>query len=966
MALNSANFRLTADNKDFIAAMREASGAVGELTARVSIGLTNAYKDADYLSVRLERGIGRLGGQFTSLGQSMMYVSGAILATAGASLEAYSRMEALRNMMATIEPTTSKVNDRMAELLQLSKQPGLGFEQTVQADVKLRGLAERFVGVTEAATLSTRIISAFGNAVARNGGGKEQFGFVQYNLGQLFGNIDGENIRALADQVPQIKSIMQDLYGTTEAKGIKDKGITPVQFIKDLTTELEKMPKIAGGVKNSWENFTDSVFLSSATVGEAIAKGFGISEKLDILSSKLIELSNWFSALDPSVQKVIGTLGALGIATGPALLALGFFTSNILPKMLTGWNSLANSIGKVSSALNLSNGWGALKNDLSSITGVLLNNVAGMGAEVASMAKMEGATFSLTEAVAGFKPELFGMQAQIASLPAGLLSGAGAVVALTAVLGGLAYAFLKYNEAQVSTYRASQELEAVQKTAMASYAKEVAEMNALIAIAKTETNSKSDRANAIERLNKLSPEYIHGLTLENINTEQVAKMTDAYTASLHRNALAKAASAKIEELAKKQLDIKEEIDKSNSALAKKAQLYKDAGSSAERLNSEIGSMADLVDANVVGTESERINNLRHDYDEMSTAIERLTKMYLLKNKAEAGGGTPSTKGALSAGGEADSMADIKHRIEMMVKEKELIRSRNELLFMPLPNKATRIKENMELESPTSLKLPSIEKMQADIQQAINREWLGSPNLNNLTIPQLRLKIADVQIQIDALDRDGKKIPDFLKKEMEALKSALDPKAEFAKKISASFSNLFSGFIDSIGSAMASGDWSAARKSILGSIGSFMQEIGKQVIVTAALFEGIAEAMATAITNPWLLAAAGIALIAGGAAIKQLAQPKKMASGGVAYGTTFAMVGEYAGANHNPEIVAPLNKMLDLLIPPINVSVAKAVSTNNTLSAGGGMVVQVMPSLTREGAGISIYNKRDNKRINAFT
>ena len=273
---------------------------------------------------------------------------------------------------------------------------------------------------------------------------------------------------------------------------------------------------------------------------------------------------------------------------------------------------------------------------------------------------------------------------------------------------------------------------------------------------------------------------------------------------------------------------------------------------------------------------------------------------------------------------------------------------------------------MELESPTSLKLPSIEKMQADIQQAINREWLGSPNLNNLTIPQLRLKIADVQIQIDALDRDGKKIPDFLKKEMEALKSALDPKAEFAKKISASFSNLFSGFIDSIGSAMASGDWSAARKSILGSIGSFMQEIGKQVIVTAALFEGIAEAMATAITNPWLLAAAGIALIAGGAAIKQLAHPKKMASGGVAYGTTFAMVGEYAGANHNPEIVAPLNKMLDLLIPPINVSVAKAVSTNNTLSAGGGMVVQVMPSLTREGAGISIYNKRDNKRINAFT
>ena len=41
----------------------------------------------------------------------------------------------------------------------------------------------------------------------------------------------------------------------------------------------------------------------------------------------------------------------------------------------------------------------------------------------------------------------------------------------------------------------------------------------------------------------------------------------------------------------------------------------------------------------------------------------------------------------------------------------------------------------------------------------------------------------------------------------------------------------------------------------------------------------------------------------------------LAEGGVASGPTLAMVGEYAGANGNPEVIAPLDKLRELLAEP---------------------------------------------------
>lgn len=62
--------------------------------------------------------------------------------------------------------------------------------------------------------------------------------------------------------------------------------------------------------------------------------------------------------------------------------------------------------------------------------------------------------------------------------------------------------------------------------------------------------------------------------------------------------------------------------------------------------------------------------------------------------------------------------------------------------------------------------------------------------------------------------------------------------------------------------------------------------------------------------------AGIGIAAGLVAlmIGTLASMPKYADGGIAYGPTVGLFGEYAGASHNPEVVAPLDRLRSLIAP----------------------------------------------------
>lgn len=80
--------------------------------------------------------------------------------------------------------------------------------------------------------------------------------------------------------------------------------------------------------------------------------------------------------------------------------------------------------------------------------------------------------------------------------------------------------------------------------------------------------------------------------------------------------------------------------------------------------------------------------------------------------------------------------------------------------------------------------------------------------------------------------------------------------------------------------------------------------------TAHVANAAAKTMSAHASIPWVGIAIGAAMV--GTLIAVMASLPKFADGGIAYGPTLGIFGEYAGASHNPEVVAPLDRLRALL------------------------------------------------------
>jgi tape measure domain-containing protein len=100
---------------------------------------------------------------------------------------------------------------------------------------------------------------------------------------------------------------------------------------------------------------------------------------------------------------------------------------------------------------------------------------------------------------------------------------------------------------------------------------------------------------------------------------------------------------------------------------------------------------------------------------------------------------------------------------------------------------------------------------------------------------------------------------------------------------------------------------------LKALGDMLVSIGQKMIVTAEAFKQFKKFL---IKNPALAVAAGIAFVVAGNALSNLAtrqmEVPALAQGGVAYGPTMAMIGDNRNAAIDPEVVAPLSKVRDMM------------------------------------------------------
>lgn len=170
--------------------------------------------------------------------------------------------------------------------------------------------------------------------------------------------------------------------------------------------------------------------------------------------------------------------------------------------------------------------------------------------------------------------------------------------------------------------------------------------------------------------------------------------------------------------------------------------------------------------------------------------------------------------------------------------------------------------------------------------------------------------------------------------------------------------------------------------LLDTLGNLMMQVGESAIAVGLAIEGIKDALMS--LNPAVALAAGIALVALGAAVKgylantaeEYSSPTAFAEGGIVSGPTNALIGEYAGARRNPEVVAPLDRLTSIitnslqnigLIPNQNMDnymMPSYVPSGRQSGYRDSIQVEVIGKI--EGKDIYLSGQRYSRKINRTT
>ena len=177
-------------------------------------------------------------------------------------------------------------------------------------------------------------------------------------------------------------------------------------------------------------------------------------------------------------------------------------------------------------------------------------------------------------------------------------------------------------------------------------------------------------------------------------------------------------------------------------------------------------------------------------------------------------------------------------------------------------------------------------------------------------------------------KDGPKLnlplkfdPGELKRVSREIKERMEkmfPEAEYYKKVSKGLNGV-ADVMGNLGRAVGgtAGAWLEWGQNVLQAISSAIPQILS--LVAAQKAQGIASTFAAgtgAAASVSAIPVVGpvLAIAAVASVLAALASIPKYAEGGLAYGKTLGIFGEYANASTNPEVVAPLSKLRDLIEP----------------------------------------------------
>jgi tape measure domain-containing protein len=302
--------------------------AIGKLLLKLGIDTTNLDKELG----KVEKSMTKFGQNMSNLGSTLTQsLTLPIIGVGAAALKSFADIEKLQNGLIAIMGNSEAAAIELEKLRKVAENPGLALPEVVKASASLQS-----VGMNADAARET--IVQFGNAVARAGGGAEQFDGVVLALSQIsaVGKVTQEDLNQIKERLPEFARVMKEEFGVVTAEGIRELGISSEEFIKRSVGALGNLQRANGGLANTFDNLKDNVGASLAELGKAINETLNLEAVVATFSAGLQKLVDGFKSLNPETQGFIVNAALIVAAIGPAIFIVG--------KLITTFGALVGTI----------------------------------------------------------------------------------------------------------------------------------------------------------------------------------------------------------------------------------------------------------------------------------------------------------------------------------------------------------------------------------------------------------------------------------------------------------------------------------------------------------------------------------------------------------------------------------------------------------------------------------------------
>lgn len=465
--------------------------------------------------------------------------------------------------------------------------------------------------------------------------------------------------------------------------------------------------------------------------------------------------------------------------------------------------------------------------------------------------------------------------------------------------------------------------------------KEIAALDKLYNIAKDETKSKKERTTAIKEMQGLYPAYFSALSSETIDVKKLTTGYDNLRDSILQTARARAAESKIEENTGRLIDVEQQIKAKQEQVAQLEKAYGEAERNYNKArtdyNNEVNNRSWFVSAAMAGEKVQPItpsqlsmqdaagsltkyrNQLKAAQGELATLVNRQTELNAANQElADIVKNTPAIKVTGNTGNETETKTPsvVNENAKTLREITDNIRILNDELQDASTDEVALINQQIKAWNAKADAIRNAgeiaEQTAINTGQALREGWGGIKGIGS-----------SIEGITESLKGNGNA--------WQTVVGVVD-----------GFLGLYEGFQTIIGVIELLTGVSTVHTAAKGAE-AVAETTAASARAGAAVSDGIASGAVVAAnkleTASWkqLAAAkymaahasipfAGFGIGAGFVAamegvIAAVGNIPALAEGGIASGPTLAMVGEYAGASGNPEVIAPLDKLRGMLAGP---------------------------------------------------